>query len=56
MIHDNGKTDKKDIFSKAPQIPEEVVETIDVIRGKGFEAYIVGGCIRDLLLKKSPKD
>lgn len=22
----------------------------------GFEAYLVGGCVRDLLLKKIPKD
>jgi tRNA nucleotidyltransferase/poly(A) polymerase len=22
----------------------------------GYEAYLVGGCVRDLLLKKTPKD
>jgi tRNA nucleotidyltransferase/poly(A) polymerase len=22
----------------------------------GFEAYLVGGCVRDLLLKRAPKD
>lgn len=22
----------------------------------GFDAYLVGGCVRDLLLKKTPKD
>lgn len=22
----------------------------------GFESYLVGGCVRDLLLKKTPKD
>lgn len=22
----------------------------------GFDAYLVGGCVRDLLLKRTPKD
>ena len=26
------------------------------LRGRGHEAYFVGGCVRDLLLKKTPKD
>ncbi len=26
------------------------------LRAKGFEAYLTGGCVRDLLLKKHPKD
>ncbi|XP_078155566.1 uncharacterized protein LOC144551472 isoform X2 [Carex rostrata] len=26
------------------------------LQGKGFEAYLVGGCVRDLLLKRVPKD
>jgi poly(A) polymerase len=26
------------------------------LRARGHEAYFVGGCVRDLLLKKSPKD
>ncbi|XP_057804771.1 uncharacterized protein LOC131020113 isoform X1 [Salvia miltiorrhiza] len=26
------------------------------LRAKGFEAYLVGGCVRDLLLNKVPKD
>lgn len=26
------------------------------LRSKGFEAYLVGGCVRDLLLNKVPKD
>ena len=32
------------------QIPEEVKFIINELRKKGFEAYIVGGCVRDLLL------
>lgn len=26
------------------------------LRAKGFDAYLTGGCVRDLLLKKRPKD
>ena len=29
---------------------------VQTLRKKGFEAYFVGGCVRDLLLKKFPKD
>ncbi|XP_072986294.1 uncharacterized protein [Typha latifolia] len=29
---------------------------LKVLKRKGFEAYLVGGCVRDLLLKRIPKD
>ena len=29
---------------------------MEKLQRQGFEAYIVGGCIRDLLLGKKPKD
>ncbi|MGD0568203.1 MAG: CCA tRNA nucleotidyltransferase [Candidatus Sulfotelmatobacter sp.] len=29
---------------------------IHTLRGRGFEAYLVGGCVRDLLLKREPAD
>lgn len=32
------------------------LEILRRLRGAGFEAYFVGGCVRDLLLKKKPKD
>lgn len=38
------------------RIPEEVLGVTDRLEEAGFEAYIVGGCIRDLLLGKKPKD
>jgi len=34
------------------QIPEEVKFIINELRKKSFEAYIVGGCVRDLLLAR----
>lgn len=37
-------------------IPAEVKKIIADLEDAGFEAYIVGGCVRDLLLKKNPND
>src|SRR3989344_918334 len=37
-------------------IPKEVAEVMHQLTEAGFEAYAVGGCIRDLLLKREPKD
>ncbi len=37
-------------------IPAEVIEVAKTLENKGFEAYLVGGCTRDLLLGKLPKD
>lgn len=37
-------------------LPDEVKTAIEKISKNGFEAYIVGGCVRDSLLGKTPKD
>lgn len=37
-------------------IPSEVATALDMLTGSGFEAFIVGGCVRDSLLGKAPKD
>ena len=37
-------------------IPKYIQNTIKNLEKAGFEAYIVGGCVRDLLLNKKPKD
>lgn len=37
-------------------VPLEVREVTEKLREAGFEAYLVGGCVRDLLLNKKPKD
>lgn len=37
-------------------IPADVRLIIDVLENAGFEAYIVGGCVRDALLFKEPHD
>ena len=38
------------------KIPKEILNVLDKFQNAGFEAYLVGGCVRDLLLKKIPKD
>ncbi|MCH7552281.1 HD domain-containing protein [Patescibacteria group bacterium] len=37
-------------------LPKEVKEVISKLTKAGFEAYVVGGCVRDLFLKKEPDD
>lgn len=41
---------------KPSQIPAEVRAVIDTLERAGHEAYIVGGCVRDLILSRKPKD
>jgi tRNA nucleotidyltransferase (CCA-adding enzyme) len=38
------------------RIPKEVLVVAEGLRANGFEAYLVGGCVRDLLLNRTPKD
>jgi len=42
--------------SRFPEIPDEVRHIIDTLENNGCEAYAVGGCVRDSLLGKTPKD
>ena len=37
-------------------IPEEVAKIAETIEAAGFEAFLVGGCVRDLLIGREPKD
>jgi tRNA nucleotidyltransferase (CCA-adding enzyme) len=37
-------------------IPDEVTAVTSALRENGYEAYLVGGCVRDLLLERLPKD
>jgi poly(A) polymerase/tRNA nucleotidyltransferase (CCA-adding enzyme) len=36
--------------------PEEVVAVCKTLAERGFEAYLVGGCVRDMVLDREPKD
>ena len=37
-------------------LPENVNQIIDILNNKGYEAFIVGGCVRDSLLGLTPYD
>lgn len=37
-------------------LPKEVEEILNLLNKNGYEAYIVGGCVRDSILNRSPHD
>lgn len=37
-------------------IPKEILEILKKINISGYEAFIVGGCVRDILLSRKPND
>lgn len=37
-------------------IPKEVLYVVESLQNAGFEGYLVGGCVRDIILGKNPKD
>ncbi|MCU0678502.1 MAG: HD domain-containing protein [Candidatus Pacebacteria bacterium] len=41
---------------RVTDIPSEVRFVAATLESAGYEAYLVGGCVRDLLLGKTPKD
>ena len=43
-------------IKKKLEIPKEVAETSSVLSAAGFENFLVGGCVRDILLGRAPKD
>lgn len=38
------------------QIPKNVSHVTQTLKDAGFEAFLVGGCVRDLVMGKEPKD
>ena len=41
---------------KNSPIPTEIVSIIEILEKEGFEAFLVGGCTRDILLGRIPRD
>lgn len=37
-------------------IPQEIVNVVETLEKGGYQAYLVGGCVRDILLGRTPKD
>ncbi len=38
------------------KVPEQIARVSGALQAAGFEAYLVGGCVRDLLIGHEPKD
>ena len=38
------------------QIPQDILDVAHTMKDGGYECYLVGGCVRDLLRNKEPKD
>ena len=46
----------KNVVKTKISIPKEVQNVLKELSKAGYEAYIVGGCVRDLVRGKKPKD
>ena len=38
------------------RLPDHVAEIMAVLKSQGYESYLVGGCVRDLLLDRKLMD
>ncbi len=38
------------------KVPGEVLDVYSKLHAAGYEAYLIGGCVRDLLIDREPKD
>ncbi len=66
-MFDKGIAIKKDTATTSPLrhtdhtiaaslISENAMRVVSRLKGAGYDAYLVGGCVRDLLLGREPKD
>lgn len=55
---ENKKQNKAERISNGMdfKVPKEVKEIANGLIKAGYEAYLVGGCVRDLIMKREPKD
>ena len=44
------------IMEPAAMLKDFAISIVQTLHRSGFEAYLVGGCVRDLLLSREPKD
>lgn len=59
LLSEEEKTDEKE--EQSPQketlkLPRQVVEVLEKLESAGYEAYIVGNCVKELILGNSPQD
>ena len=49
------KQDTKNSINNS-KIPEYVTRVTETLKNAGFEVFLVGGCVRDLIMNREPKD
>jgi tRNA nucleotidyltransferase (CCA-adding enzyme) len=52
----NSKQVIKMISISRTPIPDEVLTVLNTLQSNGYPSYLVGGCVRDFILNKQPKD
>lgn len=50
------KLNSKDLGLTNSKIPRSTRVVLNGLKRKGYEVYLVGGCVRDLILRQTPKD
>ncbi|KAK4368204.1 hypothetical protein RND71_011996 [Anisodus tanguticus] len=50
------KLNSRDCGIRSSMISASASVVLKVLQSGGFEAYLVGGCVRDLILNRIPKD
>lgn len=53
--HPNPRVHRADTIEPS-RLDPDAVRVVERLQSAGFEAYLVGGCVRDLLLGRAPKD
>ncbi|MFZ3011614.1 MAG: HD domain-containing protein [Minisyncoccia bacterium] len=53
---DHNNVMEQDLKNLIQKIPKEVSHVTSTLEEAGFEVYLVGGCVRDLLMSREPKD
>tara|TARA_B100001175_G_scaffold317119_1_gene332948 strand:- start:1955 stop:3172 length:1218 start_codon:yes stop_codon:yes gene_type:complete len=62
LVNHNQENNPPELYAqsqhkiKIEQIDSHAREIINNLNNSGFKAYLVGGCIRDMVLNKNPKD
>jgi tRNA nucleotidyltransferase/poly(A) polymerase len=56
ILEENINTERWNLYLKEVPMLSGAVDILNMINKKGYKTYIVGGCVRDLVLGKKPKD
>ncbi|KAE9453622.1 hypothetical protein C3L33_14492, partial [Rhododendron williamsianum] len=55
-VNSSVKGNSKDLGISNSSISKPSRVVLDRLKKEGFEVYLVGGCVRDLILKRTPRD